>query len=559
MDNPNVLALPQHRKRNRSSSPPPWERANKSHRQSPVLGDSRTGFRQNGSDNSGVQKHQESFAREQTRRNQAQEAEQMRVWVSKEDEFVLKQSKKKAHIRIKERRAKSIDWLAVTLDVIDSTRDLLEDDGGGTDVEVVNPAGVFEGLDLPQLQELAKEIQSYLTLETNSQNRKYWDSLRVICQDHQERLAPAMGRRRAGNSVSADVDRLLAPKSAQELAALKTQVTKKLQSNEPIDVEYWEQLLNSIAVYSAKVALNDVYRSVVESRLEDYRQTQSTEATVSQQKLEALLSRRSPATSAAQTIDLTRDLDPEPSLKLKPEDKLLETMDERQFLANLATDRQRVHKMGYVPPRALQSDKSHRLPIPRPLVSAPSAPSRLANTVNDDFSQATTALYEREVARGVQENEEIFAGEEDVRSSSKPQWAGKYRPRKPRYFNRVQMGYEWNKYNQTHYDHDNPPPKVVQGYKFNIFYPDLIDRTKAPTYRIERENGRRRGQSFAPAGEEDTCLIRFISGPPYEDLAFRIVDKEWDYSAKRERGFRSSFDKGILQLHFQFKKVYYRK
>lgn len=99
----------------------------------------------------------------------------------------------------------------------------------------------------------------------------------------------------------------------------------------------------------------------------------------------------------------------------------------------------------------------------------------------------------------------------------------------------------------------------MQGYKFNIFYPDLIDKTKAPTYKIEREGGRKRGQSFAPAGEEDTCLIRFIAGPPYEDVAFRIVDKEWDYSAKKERGFRSSFDKGILQLHFQLKKVYYRK
>jgi len=57
-------------------------------------------------------------------------------------------------------------------------------------------------------------------------------------------------------------------------------------------------------------------------------------------------------------------------------------------------------------------------------------------------------------------------------------WHDKYRPRKPRYFNRIHTGYEWNKYNQTHYDHDNPPPKTVQGYKFNIFYPDLIDKTK---------------------------------------------------------------------------------
>ena len=65
-------------------------------------------------------------------------------------------------------------------------------------------------------------------------------------------------------------------------------------------------------------------------------------------------------------------------------------------------------------------------------------------------------------------------------------WADKYRPRKPRYFNRVKTGYDWNKYNQSHYDHDNPPPKTVLGYKFNIFYPDLIDKSKTPTYFLEK-------------------------------------------------------------------------
>lgn len=205
--------------------------------------------------------------------------------------------------------------------------------------------------------------------------------------------------------------------------------------------------------------------------------------------------------------------------------------------------------MGFVPMRQRNLDKPLVTVAPRNAdPNVPPTSSRFSAAPNEDFSQATKALYEKEVARGISENEEIFAGEEDVDTSSKPLWANKHRPRKPRYFNRVQMGYEWNKYNQTHYDHDNPPPKVVQGYKFNIFYPDLIDKSRAPTYRIERENGRKRGQSFAPAGEEDTCLIRFTSGPPYEDLAFRIVDKEWDYSAKRERGFKSSFDKVRIYL-----------
>jgi hypothetical protein len=213
--------------------------------------------------------------------------------------------------------------------------------------------------------------------------------------------------------------------------------------------------------------------------------------------------------------------------------------------------------MGYVPLRQKNTDKA-ALAIPSQANNASSAaasvPGRFSSVPNEDFSQATKALYEREVARGVSENEEIFTGEEAVSSTSHFQWANKYRPRKPRYFNRVQMGYEWNKYNQTHYDHDNPPPKVVQGYKFNIFYPDLIDKTKAPTYRIERENGRKRGESFVKAGEEDTCLIRFISGPPYEDIAFRIVDREWDFSAKRDRGFKSSFDK--VRLSPLMRKVY---
>lgn len=51
---------------------------------------------------------------------------------------------------------------------------------------------------------------------------------------------------------------------------------------------------------------------------------------------------------------------------------------------------------------------------------------------------------------------------------------------------RVHTGFEWNKYNQTHYDMDNPPPKIVQGYKFNIFYPDLINKNSTPEYYLVR-------------------------------------------------------------------------
>lgn len=397
----------------------------------------------------------------------------------------------------------------------------------------------------------------------------------MICRDYLTKLAPVDSQSRSVHSVSVDVDRLFSSKSLGELDTLESQISTKLASNEPIDVEYWENLLTSIAVYKAKAELNKVYKSVIDSRLANLRQQQALEATIVKEKLALLLTGsdeilKSPGSRAltndsfllsSPLVEHSSQLDPEPLLKLRPEDRTHDVVEEGDFMNKIvsfdtfywltffltarqqALERRRISKLGYVSLRHSRSDRLPQLSIAKALETPISAAPRFASVINEDFSQATTALYEREVARGVQENEEIFAGEEEVSSASKPQWANKYRPRKPRYFNRVQMGYEWNKYNQTHYDHDNPPPKVVQGYKFNIFYPDMIDKVKAPTYRIERENGRKRGQSFAPAGEEDTCLIRFISGPPYEDVAFRIVDKEWDYSAKRERGFRSSFDK----------------
>lgn len=500
-----------------------------------------------------------------SRQAQTLEDEQTRQWVSQEDSFVLKQAKKKADIRVREGRAKPIDWLAVILRVIDPDRDLLGDDEEDLPVDVVDPEGVFEGLNDSQFGELEMDITSYLTLETNARNKDYWKTMLIICNDRRQRLKPLGPEGRSVSSVSADVDKIMAPKSFEQLEALEGQIKAKLQANKDIDVDYWEQMLRCLLIWKAKAKLKSVYQSVLDSRLETLRKQQNEDAQGVRAKLQLMLSGPlrvvedgSESTvnsdhaislpSRQMVLPYSQSYDPEPFLKLRTEDKSVEILDESTFLQRVTAERTKILKLGYVPLRHRGTEKSVSNTVEKAgntsvTSVAPPGTQRFSSLINEDFSQATKALYEREVARGVSENEEIFTAEETVTTASKPQWADKYRPRKPKYFNRVQMGYEWNKYNQTHYDHDNPPPKVVQGYKFNIFYPDLIDKTKAPTFKIIREHGRKRGESFAPAGEEDTCLIRFIAGPPYEDIAFRIVDKEWDYSAKRDRGFRSSFDK----------------
>lgn len=126
-------------------------------------------------------------------------------------------------------------------------------------------------------------------------------------------------------------------------------------------------------------------------------------------------------------------------------------------------------------------------------------------------------------------------------------WREKHKPRRPTFFNKAHQGYDWNKYNRAHYDVDNPPPKVVQGYKFNIFYPDLVDPMSAPTYKLLDD----------PSGDDTTKVLLFSAGAPYEDIAFRIVNKEWDRGPKK--GFKSVFDRGMLQLYFNFKRTPYKR
>ncbi|KAK3397450.1 mid region of cactin-domain-containing protein [Sordaria brevicollis] len=441
--------------------------------------------------------------------------EQSEQFVADEDKFVLKQAKKKADIRVRERRAKPIDYLAFNLRFIDTDRDVFDDHDDDVDIPVPSPERVvLQSLNESQLKELEEDIKSYNTLETNRRNKEYWNALSILCEDKRNKLKPQGAEGRAVNTVAADVDKILAPKTLEQLEGLEKQIRAKLQSNEPIDTDYWESLLKSLLVYKAKAKLKQVCLEIKAAR-----------------------------------VELLKAKDPERAKALEEADGLPDAA----LPSTSGPSRAMARPAASTSTTALAASASNSSTAPPP------GTARFASTGNEDFSQATKALYDREVARGFLEGEEIFTAEESLTSNPKPVWADKYRPRKPRYFNRVLMGYEWNKYNQTHYDHDNPPPKVVQGYKFNIFYPDLIDKTKAPTFKIIREGGRRRGESFAPAGKEDTCLIRFVAGPPYEDIAFRIVDREWDYSAKKERGFKSSFDKGILQLHFQFKKIYYRK
>ena len=138
---------------------------------------------------------------------------------------------------------------------------------------------------------------------------------------------------------------------------------------------------------------------------------------------------------------------------------------------------------------------------------------------------------------------------EDVADDIAPrkyEWESVHAPIIPKFKNTVTMGIEWNEYNLAHFNEENPPERVPKGYQFNIFYPNLVNPQSTPSYRIEVDPGRK-----------ETVILRFSGGAPYRDICFRIVNRPWGYSHKH--GFKCAFQNNVLQLHFPFRKLTYRK
>jgi hypothetical protein len=89
--------------------------------------------------------------------------------------------------------------------------------------------------------------------------------------------------------------------------------------------------------------------------------------------------------------------------------------------------------------------------VVKPTAPVPDVPEKAEAPIDADF--ASEAMFRAEAEKDMDEEEEFFNVEESLPNQETYSWEDKYRPRKPRYLNKVHTGYEWNKYNQTHYEY----------------------------------------------------------------------------------------------------------
>ncbi|RLV88841.1 hypothetical protein DV515_00015251 [Chloebia gouldiae] len=513
------------------------------------------------------------------------EAEHFKTWEEQEDNFHLQQAKLRSKIRIRDGRAKPIDLLAKYISA--------EDDDLA--VEMHEPYTFLNGLTVSDMEDLVEDIQVYMELE-QGKNVDFWRDMTIITEDEIAKLRKleasgkgGPGERRDGvnASVSSDVQSVFKGKTYNQLQALYQGIESKIRAGGPnLDIGYWESLLQQLKAYMARASskpskpsrflpmevdvkalgnesemvllagtrqllsslrLRERHQDVLRQKLYKLKQEQGVES----EPLFPII-KQEPA-SPSDRLDPEESLEAQPGPSSEPEaEQDTEAKGEAEGEAVLMEEdliQQSLddYDAGKYSPRLLGPNE---LPFDAHVLEAEEDTHRLLLLrqqlqVTGDASESTDDIFFRKAKEGMGADEAQFSVEMPLTGKAYL-WADKYRPRKPRFFNRVHTGFEWNKYNQTHYDFDNPPPKIVQGYKFNIFYPDLIDKRSTPEYFLE-----------ACQDNKDFAILRFHAGPPYEDIAFKIVNREWEYSHRH--GFRCQFANGIFQLWFHFKRYRYRR
>jgi Cactus-binding C-terminus of cactin protein/Conserved mid region of cactin len=495
-------------------------------------------LRQRRKDRELQQEEMERIRREESR---MKELENFDEWAKKEEHFHVQQQRQRSAIRLVDGREKPIDVLAKNVLLFGLSEEEKKHRAGGRasvkyqekydflkelenlEAELEEPQDFLKMLKLNELKQVLVDIDAFLTLERDAQSDynntnnattdegrstilNYWQALRVVALD-EIRFLETGGKDGSHAKMVQEIQKIFHQDNTSDgqshddaqLEQMRRDVAEKLRSSFSSnyntinqddggvaaavhDQKYWKDVQEQLEVHLAKRELSKLHSRMLVGQLERL-----------EQKREQL----------AQAGSL--------------KEKNVNDDDGDQKLPAVAAAGMAQEEAG----GQVEGDE-------------PQQP-RLPDNVTQGFGDLEEELgLTDEIVTSPQQQQPAYA------------WADRYRPRKPRYFNRVKTGYDWNKYNKTHYDRDNPPPKTVQGYKFNIFYPDLIDPSAGtPQFKLE------------PADSDEFCIIRFHAGPPYEDVAFKIINREWNRS--RKHGFKCTFERGVLSLYFNFKNFWYRR
>ncbi|KAK2950402.1 putative Cactus-binding domain, C-terminal, Cactin, central region [Blattamonas nauphoetae] len=555
-----------------------------------------------------AQSEREKALLEEKRERDQREKDQQdfEEWEKQEETFVFHQLRRRTIIRLKEDRAQPLDYVCRNLSLLDrddrhqpqnplsTYKNDPNDEMSMEGIQILadqylleNPDNIFAAMTSQELKNCEEDLRCFVKMDIPS-HRQFWESMLFICRWTIKKQDPSKQEQSSGlhPSIEEKLNNSLSTQTSSDLLRIENRllsVVRNVRSakmrrdsedeeNEDANIRFCENVLPLVEFWKAKKVLDATHLRILKTRLAELEKEaglQDAPPSIPTFKVPLKLthSDKTPSkdetakeeTAAEETVQQTPR--PSPSPRPNEDEDLIWGVD------GLAVTQPWLSSIR--PRRSRQREQKQ----------AKKVLEELSNDSQDDFGEAvpTGGGNPDSSETDIQEeySDHVFDSTMALPSTTPVQLPGqsfKYRPRKPQYANKIRTGYEWNKYNKTHYDIDNPPPKTVMGYRFNIYYNDLIDKTITPTYTvidcpdegipdlsalgkpgepIQRSRGKR------GASKALYKMIIFHAGPPYEDIAFKIANKEWD--SRKHRGFKSLFDNGVLQLHFNFRRMRYRR
>ncbi|CAN8029528.1 unnamed protein product [Ixodes persulcatus] len=482
------------------------------------------------------EREQEEREEELTRIQRDKEAAQFQEWEKQEDIFHLQQAKLRSKIRIEDGRAKPIDLLARYISAE-------EEDFG---VEMLEPYIYLNGLTVQDLEDLQEDIKVYMELE-NSRNLNYWRDVQIIVEEELRKLRrldtssvdhQIVERREGINAaVSTEVVDVFKGKTPGQLQALYAQIQKRIHSKEEgLDVPYWETLLSRLKAYMARARLRERHQENLRRKLFQLKQEQGVDSG----PLFPCVKKESPSRP-----DGEGSPQPGPSGSQPGEaSEVKEEPSERPASSAASTaegeEEEEESKEGEAEEPAVV--KYQRI-NPRPFISA------------DPFCSASNTKRQPTVMRPTRPGRCRYA---QMEVQSNPFIANPNTAISNTQIFRTKLHVKKYLYNKQLIDYRTKTTLNSENAQAPIQYKKKIENTRVPCLVWKRKEEGMHQHSLSSCFTVSLFFMSFFFFfVVMQDIAFKIVNREWEYSYKR--GFRCQFHNNIFQLWFHFKRYRYRR
>ena len=435
--------------------------------------------------------------REETERLRAEEArlkdaEQYHNWEAKEEEFHLAQVRQRSVIRMREARERPVDILAKNILLIEMCEKGEDTDDANRlvamDVELNEPGVVLSALPLAELEALLVDVERFIVLEgDDGRYRRFWTALRIATVDLIDRATvraaaesaaaasgagaadPAIARATANEAVAQEIDAMFEGKSEDVLGDMEESVRETIRrglgaaaggggGGAAIDVDYWERVLRHLKAAQARQALRRMHEELLAVRLGQLECKRDALGAAAAADAGAASSAYADSAAAAGS-GAPRSYSPSLEPDLLPAGSL-EAADGAAAAGDLLQRRlEALRRQGVLP--EVQASLQQRLNPVGP--GAGDAVDEMMQPYLDNDGRALPmGLTEVDMGGGAEvvipaiaaaalaERNGAPAAPDGLSAPEALMWQEKWRPRKPRYFNRVRTGYDWNRYNQAH-------------------------------------------------------------------------------------------------------------